>query len=648
MTPPLEELTPPHTPTSATSMQSAPPQPISQDASPQTHDNDNDNYNDNDNMSPQSPYEDTMSSPSIRKDSPRPSLTPADCRTLQKILHDVRSPSPLSTAPYFMDRAASPLFSAAGRPRNMDDTHVRQPSGRCDGIPTDPTGPTNPAIPTDTRSYIPKQERAEYHFGNAYQRPSFPAPKPYTNPYAHADEREEGYEDEDESMELSDVDEVPGVGEGGYRSENWNDEEKNGDMIEDVMNLPGKSAPSAPFQDFSGFYPHDHPTPDKTRKLRMKRVIIEIDLEEQAKRQELERTEEAENEVDDIEVALFDGQGRELDSIHVPGFQALQDEIGMHAVEDEEAVAGALEVSLNPSQFDLSLTVRQSLETYATGSSPFVPSRTLVRRASEDTPLPSTSFIDFPSPSCAAGVVSTPGGRHIDFAPTSTVPETPFTKTLSYFKQYKGKENSPSKRRRNASSPEEIAELAREVAVEEQVAEEKKQLEGLDKYRDLDLAPEEPVMESTSAGDLIMCGTPVRTNDGWFKASVSGSPRPSSRTWTSTTRQADLYPSDSETEDWVKVQQPPTTPSPQKPTLPIEQDEDHDADVEESEDSGPGDERKQIILYPRHPTFVTVIGMLPKAMFWAAAAPVVKYGNMAFDVLVERLTGLEVSAEAVE
>jgi hypothetical protein len=293
-----------------------------------------------------------------------------------------------------------------------------------------------------------------------------------------------------------------------------------------------------------------------------------------------------------------------------------------------------------------SLIASQSLEAYDTGTSPSIQSRPHARRASGDTPLPFTSFIDFPS--CAAGVVATPGGKHIDFAPTSAVPETPFTKTLSYFKQYKGKENSlskdsPSKRRRNASSPEEIAELAREAAIEEQEAEEEKELEGLEKFRELDLAPEEPVMESTSAGDLITCGTPMRTKDGWFRASVSRSPsrgQDVSKTWTSTIRQADIYPSDSETDDWVKVQQPPATPSPQKPTLPVEQDEDHDADVEES-DSSPGDEKKKLILYPRHPTFVTVIGMLPAAMFWATAAPVVNYGSRAFDLLVQRLTGLK-------
>jgi hypothetical protein len=162
----------------------------------------------------------------------------------------------------------------------------------------------------------------------------------------------------------------------------------------------------------------------------------------------------------------------------------------------------------------------------------------------------------------------------------------------------------------------------------------------------MDLAPEEPVMESTSAGDLIMCGTPVRTSDGWFlggKASEVGSLSTGSHlpeAWTSSTRQSDMYPSDSETEDWVKVQQPPTTPSPQKLTLPVEQEEDHDADVDES-DVGSSPETKQLILYPRHPTFVTVIGMLPAAMFWATAAPVVKYGNRAFDVLVERLTRLK-------
>ena len=161
----------------------------------------------------------------------------------------------------------------------------------------------------------------------------------------------------------------------------------------------------------------------------------------------------------------------------------------------------------------------------------------------------------------------------------------------------------------------------------------------------MDLAPEEPVMENSSAGDLITCSTPVRTTDRCPLGGRASEPNTPSTTglrlpeaWTGSSRQPDMYPSDSEMDD---AQPPPMTPSPQKHTLPIEQDEDQDADVEES-DSVPGNEAKQLILYPQHPTFVTVIGMLPAAMFWAAAAPAIKYGNRAFDVLLERLTGLKV------
>lgn len=141
-------------------------------------------------------------------------------------------------------------------------------------------------------------------------------------------------------------------------------------------------------------------------------------------------------------------------------------------------------------------------------TNPTIPSPTLPRRASFDTPLPHSSFTPFPTISRA--VVQTPGGKHLDFAPSATLSSTPFTQTLNYFKQYKDKETSPSKRRRKASSPEEIAELAREARVEEQEAKEEEGLKELEKFREIDLAPIEPVMEGGVAGDLVLSGTPVR------------------------------------------------------------------------------------------------------------------------------------------
>jgi hypothetical protein len=305
-----------------------------------------------------------MSSPSSRKDTPRPLLTPADCRTLQKILHDVRSPSPLSNAPYFSDRTESPLLPASNCSRTLDDAAARirnTLSARHGVIPDDNFTPS-------LRSYSLTPGR--------YAKPICDRDPLFAfDSYSHADEREDGYQDENESMELSDA----GVDEeemGGHRSENWDDEEKprdgdehdagykdeddsmelsdteqeqdeekDGDTIEDVMNLPDKTAPPAPVQDFSSFYVHDQPTPDEAKETRLKRAEIEKELEEQVRNQELERAIETSDGTCDFKVSLFDAHDKKLDPMHVHGFQALQEEIGMHAVEDEEAVAGALEVS---------------------------------------------------------------------------------------------------------------------------------------------------------------------------------------------------------------------------------------------------------------------------------------------------------------
>jgi hypothetical protein len=233
--------------------------------------------------------------------------------------------------------------------------------------------------------------------------------------------------------------------------------------------------------------------------------------------------------------------------------------------------------------------------------------------------------------------MSTPSGRHLDFTPSSTVPGTPFTKTLNYFKQQKGRKNSPSKVRRNASLPEEIAELVRDADDED-----------LDQYRDMDLAPMEPVMESNTAGDLITFGTPVKA-----RIIISGGGNtPSDRlarqtvfpnTNTNTKKVAKTSPIDDVLGELVPATDVETlSNSPSRLSLLIEQDEDSDADAENS-DAVSSPEDKQLMLYPQHPTFVTVIGMLPKALFWVAAAPIAKYSTKAYGVLVDIFAGLELS-----
>jgi hypothetical protein len=85
--------------------------------------------------------------------------------------------------------------------------------------------------------------------------------------------------------------------------------------------------------------------------------------------------------------------------------------------------------------------------------------------------------------------------------------------TLSYFDAQEGEGVSPSEHRGNASSLQEIAKLAREIRVEEEEAAERRELVELGRFRDMDLAPIETVMEGGPAGDLIMCGIPLKARD---------------------------------------------------------------------------------------------------------------------------------------
>jgi hypothetical protein len=168
-----------------------------------------------------------------------------------------------------------------------------------------------------------------------------------------------------------------------------------------------------------------------------------------------------------------------------------------------------------------------------------------------------------------------------------------------------------------------IAELAREARVEAAEAAEQRELAELDQFRDLDLAPIETVMEGGAAGDLIVCGTPVKTRDeALFLQSA-----------------ADV--ADSKLQEWVDLQHPQSVLTPPRRSTLLEQDEENDADVEDS-DSTSVPARLGLEVAPRDPTFITVIRMLPASMFWATAAPLAYCIVKAFDILIEKLTGLKV------
>ncbi|KAI4953530.1 hypothetical protein J4E91_002377 [Alternaria rosae] len=493
-------------------MPSTPPRPASLD----DDDDDDTSLQENDNMS----------SRSTPVNSSGSKLSPADCRTLQKILNDVRSPSSLSRTSYFNDAPARRLNLTATPIGNIGEeqlSHEEEDLGR-------------------------------------------------------GDEQEQGYEDEDDSMELSDGEDAFGI-----------DGKEAGDTIEDVMNLPGKTAPVAPVHDYISFCAHDQPALDGTEGLQLFRFSIEEGLKEQCRHQERAQAIVATDSVFDTDARILDASRQALAVDKISDLRTLQEDIGMHPVEVKKVTARSL---------------------------------SNVRRASEDALPVSTSFIALPSP--ARAVVQTPNGRHIDFAPSAAPPDTPVANTLSCFGSHKDISSSQHKSRRSASSPTGITDLARDARVDEEEAAEQRELAELHQFRDMDLAPIETVMQGGPAGDLIICGTPAKARDeALFLQSASDTV-------------------DSEMEDWIDLKRPQSKlPSPRRPNLLVEQDKENDADVEES-DTSSDPEKEQLVSVSQYPTFLTVISMLPAAIFWTTAASIVDCSSKAFDMLIEKLTGLKV------
>lgn len=134
-----------------------------------------------------------------------------------------------------------------------------------------------------------------------------------------------------------------------------------------------------------------------------------------------------------------------------------------------------------------------------------------VRKALEGTPPASSSSLNFSFPAFA--VVQTPNGKHIDFATCDSIPGSPVDHTLSCVKAQESDEISPLEHQGHASPQRKLTELAREARVEKEEVAEQRALAELDKFRDMDLAPIETVMDGGPAGDLITYGTPVKAKD---------------------------------------------------------------------------------------------------------------------------------------
>lgn len=204
-------------------------------------------------------------------------------------------------------------------------------------------------------------------------------------------------------------------------------------------------------------------------------------------------------------------------------------------------------------------------------------------------------------PSNSTSATLAPGRNYTQFVANQNIPESPFTKTLRYFKQYKGTEDSPSKRRRTTALPEEIADLVEAAN-----------------------SPEaEMSLENLKHSEH---STPGTAHKPAFSANVAlagleGMAMPQAST-SSTNVQGTFNGLDC-------PDQPPTSVN----AVTGSDSQQRQMTSESAQDSA----QTQLILYPRHPAFVNAIAMIPATMFWMTAAPVVKYTGIAVDLLIDKL-----------
>jgi hypothetical protein len=149
----------------------------------------------------------------------------------------------------------------------------------------------------------------------------------------------------------------------------------------------------------------------------------------------------------------------------------------------------------------------------------------------------------------------------------------------------------------------------------------------------------EPVMESDTAGDLITFGTPVRSNISGVTigSDIFSSPTPEIEGLVPEHKPtAPLSSVAAMTEDLAGNADARLSHTETSLSQSFEEHETKDSDnTSQSLGKAAVEEERQDTQFPQHPTFITVIGLLPQAMFWVAAAPIVKYSNKAYEALVD-------------
>ena len=203
----------------------------------------------------------------------------------------------------------------------------------------------------------------------------------------------------------------------------------------------------------------------------------------------------------------------------------------------------------------------------------------------------------FAMPHLSTTDLQTPGEKHYDLSSDPFDATTPMPP-----KSITGMENSPSNSRGNAHSPETLDELTHQVSLDDESSASQN---SLDRYREMDLAPIDTVVESKSAGDLILSGTPFKCRDIFSPCSVSG---PGSHPGFAESLEYEAR--------WIKEQFV-------KPCTSL------------SRPRGKGD-----LLSIQQPTIITVMEMLPEVMFWTGVASIMCFGKMVYGAVFEEFVDM--------
>ena len=401
-----------------------------------------------------------------------------------------------------------------------------------------------------------------------------------------------------------------------------------GDTVEDVINLPSKRAPPAGPMDLGHSDSDCRPVPEDIKQPNRMRASMDTVLE--SDRIEQEWTEDKEEPGAFIPPpalrasALKRGvpQGVTVNSEtvfpysvdlveHVKAFDSSRDQRQRRGIVEAQqyetltAMKQQLAHEASDADFEDDTTIYDVRETQHVEVSISRPLHTFLHHTHVDKPYKNSQVDPFVASSqtkedSALSTANTPptaaqapDREPIQFATNQNVPETPFTEILSYFRQYKGAENSLPKRCRNTALPQEIAAAA-----------------------EITIHMENQVKSPDHEAPWFLPPTTEHTS-----ASLNGMILPGASKDTLSAR----HPVD---EEGGSHQVPASMNAIPRETA---------GEGELAMKSAVNDTVKQLILHPQHPAFVNAIGMIPATVFWVTAAPIVRYTSMAVELLIDKL-----------